>query len=249
MDMDDSEIESVKSAIVDNCRRFWREHKKAYLLSRVGLDLRGVGQYIRSVTGKNLLGFVQTDLRDLLRIEQLRRAGNIWGLFPKDAVLTDDIDSYFEFPRPEPREGGPVPRYNPRFWAAFAKPLNPGERRFISLSDLSFEDLPEAVGGTLGRLEIDRTLIASPTEPNRDKVILENIQTWIRKFGLDETRFLMRSSAGLFQQKAETSQKDAEHADVPTELEHLIEAIGNHDLPRVQLPLDIVARLLKRRRI
>jgi hypothetical protein len=246
--MDDSELEKVKSAIVEKCRNFWKERRKAYLLSKAGIDLPGVGPYIRNVTGKRLRDFIETDLSDALRLERWSRYKNISGMFPKDAVLTDEIDSYFEFLTPEPREGQPVPRYNPSFWAAFVKPLQPGQRRFISIAfPIKFEDLSEDTEDA-ERLEIDRALIVSPTESDRDRIVLENIQTWLKRHKLDGSSFLMRSRPEFAHLSWDRTRMGAESPYGHSELEYLIEAVGNRDLARIHLPLDIVARLLGKRR-
>ncbi len=232
---------ALKRDIQDKCRSHWENTGKAYLLSRLGLDFPGAGQLTLAATGKKLLDFVSSEMADEVRIEQWPRHKNIWGLFPKDAELAGDLNSYFEMDHDRTAADRP-PRYIPRFWAAFAKPLDVGKRRAIDPQSAMFYEIPESSPMPADMLEIDRRLIPPTDVQDRDILILSNVESWLKEHKLEGNRFLV---SGMLAASSERT-ASVEGKRWRSELDTLIEAVGSRDLSRVNLPLDIVHKLLNR---
>lgn len=128
-----------------------------------------------------------------------------------------------------------LPRYNRRFWAAFAIPLTYNDRRYININSLDF-------GADEGALQvkgadvrpIDGKFIATADFSGGAAGIARNIECWLKEQHLDATVF-------------HAQRRGAKREVAFSLLEQMLSALDGDQLKRVILPLDVVRTLIDRR--
>jgi hypothetical protein len=89
-------------------------------------------------------------------------------------------------------------RYQPAFWAAFIKRVQPQFKRYLEIEPLlRFTDLPDSIEKTANSYEIPADLIVGldASELVEPGSVLKNIDEWLRKNGLNEDHFLVKEQA------------------------------------------------------
>lgn len=238
-------LEEFQAKVVDLCREHWQKHQKAYLDSRLGLDLSRLDIDVRGSVGMKLQPFIMQHMTDKLQIRRSPTSGEnitILGLFPLDAKLGEPLSAYFDFGPPKTK----TPRLNPRFWAAFAVPLMPGFRRFFDLKTFLFEDVPQDQPAPDDKLEIDLSNVVPESVAHRSSEIIHRIRGWLDVNKLPITDFV----AGRHLEGPHTYPPLATMEERPvsgtsrTILHALVESLNSRELARITMPLDVVAKLL-----
>jgi hypothetical protein len=133
-------------------------------------------------------------------------------------------------------------RYNSTFWAAFSKPLSDGYTRLIEFEpELHFEDV-------LNKNEIDslRKKIISADFINQSAV-LPTAKT-SQAISLKIKKWLSENNIPLDCVKAKNMDSKALKVEESKSLlEYLMLALDDSELKRIQIPLDIVAKLHRKR--
>jgi hypothetical protein len=211
-----SEIDRIKSRIDGILTDSFGRGEAAYYLSRLGALLGADRAILEKLTGVKLASFVRDNFEYEIGSEGVHN--NI--LFIKSK------------PSAGPNETLPTstPRYQPRFWAAFAVPLPEGERRFINLQTMRFGSSREdqEVEGAQVR-EIEARFIAPAATSGRASETVDRINLWLNEQGLDSAPYLI---------VRKSLRKDGR-----TLLDMVVAALGEEQLKRVQLPLDIIRTL------
>ena len=224
----DHELEKLVQRVTQK----WEERPasdRPYLLSAFGQALSTDLGAIKRLTGLNLTAFLRKHLAHLVEVVRSGEYGNVYALVPPGTGL----NMIERLPAAEPR-------FNPRFWAAFAVPPN-GARRLIDATNFSFHDddglLTEECDG---KLVLDTKLIPAETLPNRTLAVKNQIRNWISEKGLEEQHFLVKNniSRGL----ASSPLRDGQSV-----FDLLVSALDKHQLETVRLSLDVVVTLMKRR--
>ena len=231
----------LRQAIVDLCSANWEQTGKAYLLSRLGLDLSREGYDLKqALRGAKLLHFLTHDLSDVLRIEQNPDNPIEWGIFPKAAKLTRDVPSYFHREAKKPAADAVAEiQFHKAFWAAFVVPLQAGNARFIQLAPvIQFTDLADTAAVPPSSMQIepefildDESLIGRERHDRVYKAVID----WCKKHELEPQRFAASEH---------TLGHRVGHPAKGTVLHLLLRLLGPRDLARISMPLDIVSRLL-----
>jgi hypothetical protein len=232
-----TDVATVKSDILEHVDANWKQSGRPLLLSKLGSLLGAKRLEIEAMTGLKLKPFVTIHLRDDCQILENPNDANILGLVPKGVELTDDISFYFSRQAPT---GGAPPRYRPSFWAAFAKPMPPGLDRYIRMSDLRFFDQPETAPAPQGMLRVERERVPPENIVQRDVAVQLAITDWLQENSIDRTSVLVPRSAQFLSAVG----FDAGHTSL---LELLVTALDDGDLKRFDLPMDVVAKLLRAR--
>ena len=224
-----TEYDELDNRIVGLIRQHWEEEKKPLLLSQLGsLDSGRVAKGAKSLMG-SLGVYLRVRLAGKVRVLQHSTKPVVVGAIPSDVdVPASDVDRLLG----QGSEGGKgVGRYKAAFWAAFRKPLDPSERRYLHVDQpCHFRDSgDEAVAGH-GYTEIERSFIAD--QGADDTKTEESIRAWLESKGMEAQEF--------YQSRDGTS---LPHDDL---LGRLVSALDAEDLKRMTVPLDIVQKLRRR---
>lgn len=231
--------EFLKKLVADT----WSSSGKATLLSVAGMKLSQAGLWPRPGHKSNLASFIREDIPGEFLIESWPAHPLVHGLFPADTQLDrNDIGKYFV----KSSSGvGNSPRYLPRFWAAFSKPLETDCRRYIESNSLVFEDVSEEAGQERDEskdwIEVPRDCIGPPEGHGREKIIVDKIKNWSMRNGFNI------SAARIDEVSLRT--KDFKQKNIVTDslLGKFLAALNDKDLARIDMPLDVVAKLRRHR--
>jgi hypothetical protein len=128
----------------------------------------------------------------------------------------------------------PLPRYLPKFWAAFAVPLTDAHERHINLETLKFgPDVGDLQADGQDVRPIDAKYISPRDASGSASDTAARILAWLHEQHLAGDRFV------------DTRKR---HRDMDTLLDVLLKALDIEQLKRISLPLDIVKALAERRR-
>jgi hypothetical protein len=232
-----SDLDAIKDAIDAFTQDGWKATKRAVLLTHVGTHLRKLGLWPLPGPKISLSEFVRTHLAGRVRLEQAPANPLSWALFPADAELEEDKSSYFSImPRPQ-MEALAAPTYLPFFWAAFAKPIPQGMNRYIVLATQLFRDVASPDARPDGSFEVCPDDIPPENIENRAAEIVKRIKEWSNRCNVELRQF------------EDTSRPQKKKVTIPARsaLDHLLDALTDKDLVRVQMPLDVVAKLRRYR--
>lgn len=226
----------LENEIIDAVQSCWDADQKGILLSTLGLLLSNKGLWSKRPEGESLSKLIKSNLSDTLRIENHPQHRLVKGVFPKSATLTDPLIQYFDLSRKDQR----LPRYHPRFWAAFSKEIAAGNRRFLNIDTIMFEDLPgESNAPTNASVyELTPEMIPNSDVEDRNDGINASIKAWAGKNKVDLPP-LMASSRRTLEGRDRGRQISI--------LDQMLDALSEKDMVRVQMPLDIVNKLRNRR--
>lgn len=241
---------NIDANILQFCENYWKEHKKALLLSYLGSNLgrAGIENIEEWLGGRKLLEVVRDNYVEHLRIEEDPNNSGIWGVFPKDADLEGDLRTYFK--RGSVRTDSwnrPAQRFDRGLWAAFTWPLADESIRLIEFgSEVRFSDIGREAAEISGALKIDSNLIVPRSDgfdPDRYSKIRANIEAWASANNVDVFKLLQRPSRKVRRVNIEP--------DLPvsgdTALHKFLGLIDQRDLSRIEVPLDVIAGLLNKK--
>ena len=211
------EIARIRTRIHDYFSESLANGVGRYFLARLGSQLGGDRAILEKLTGKKLVAFVQEDLG--YELEREGAHGN---------VIVVKLGDQLAMPQ---RAGVAIPRYAPRFWAAFRVPLQDEDgRRFINLGTMTFGAAHDDVADNDGDVrEIDAEFIVRGDGPAEPSVIAESIERWLAQQELEQGPFLIQRKDG--------------HREERSLLDAMISALSGEQLKRVSLPLDVVKAL------
>lgn len=217
-----SEISRIKDRIASLVDQRFTAGSDIYYLSLLGNDLGSDRQLLEKLSGLKLSEFIQKECK-----YAIGRTGQHANVLYIVRPQTSDL----AIPNPKPV----FPRYISRFWAAFAIPLQEGERRLINISTLDFgsdETELRKLGPDIR--EIDAEYIAPHDASGSAAEIGRRVERWLQHQQLDPTPFIAQPRR---------PSRDAS----PSLLDQLLEALRDDQLMRVSLSLDIVRTLRERR--
>jgi hypothetical protein len=198
----------------------------------------------------SLLKQSEVDLREVLRGRTLREAlgvdgaqrfqvvsdpkrPKVWAIIPSTAPKDISLDALFS-PTKAPQDIPPstprsIPRFKRSFWAAFIRALEPGTKRYISRD--GFEDVPENEPTPIDAIAIDTKDIRSLPQGARvdTDAVFSAIRSWAERTGAKLGDYL---AVGTSQERPSLS----------------LESIDPEDMKRIMVPLDVVIKLLQRKR-
>lgn len=229
-DMTDSlQIEDIDSRITDLVERHWQEHQTPLLLSRLGNEDSGeIARLARAQDG-GLGNYVRHRLADRVRVIQHSVNPAITGIVPASMApeMVEEINALLE----KTRRGSSAetPRFHPAFWAAFRKPLDESNRRYMSIEGpIRFQESSEESQPN-GFLEVPRTHISDSAMD--DDQTLQNAENWLTDNNLRKDIYLINTE----------SKSDSSHP--RNLLDRLLFSLEPKELGRISMPLDIILKL------
>jgi hypothetical protein len=210
------EINRIRSRIEGLLTECFDRGEPVYYLSRLGAQLGADRVTLEKLTGAKLATF----LRDTFDYEIGSEGQHNNILFVKSKTAAANT----AFPPT------PAPRYQPRFWKAFAAPLPDGEHRYINLETLKFDSSRDALGADSADVhEIEARFIAPAGASGNASETIDRIGAWLKEQGLDSAPFLMTRKK---------TRRDGQSL-----LDAVLTALDGDQLKRVSLPMDIVKTL------
>ena len=214
--------------IVKSIEDHWAEHKKPLLLSQLGGKENGNVAHVAKEKSGSLKAYLENHFSDKVRVVQHSSKPQVIGALPERIANSDgnSIDELFSVPCG--RKAVAVARYHPAVWAAFRKPLDSGNERYLCVEGLiRFEDVTSELNRA-GFVKVDREFIGSmDSDP---KAIETNILHWTDKNDLDASRLQFRKP----------SERQFPSNDL---LSAILASLGAEDLRRISIPMDIVHKL------
>ncbi|MCH8489811.1 MAG: hypothetical protein LAT81_07765 [Oceanicaulis sp.] len=142
------------------------------------------------------------------------------------------------------------PRYNKTLWAAFAKPIADGGKRYLRTeAPISFHDTSDSSAYTNSKwLEVKPEFIppADVSKHERDDLILSNIERWCEENRVDISamRFPVSKTARQRDQNTGKPLRDS-IPDRTRMLRDLIEAVPEKNRGTLFLPMNVIYEFLK----
>ena len=224
-------LEELDSRIADLVEQHWQENQAPLLLSRLGSH--GGGEIARQVRaqGKGLANYLRHQLTERVRVIQHSANPTITGVVP--AGVASDTDEENDALLEKTRQGSSATasRFHPAFWAAFRKPLDESNKRYMSVeAPIRFQESSEGSRPD-GFLEVPKAYIA--TSDADDAQTSQNAEKWIADNNLRKDTYLAPAKSKL----------DSGHPQ--NLLDRVLFSLEPGDLSRISMPLDVILRLRK----
>lgn len=217
-------------------RAHWDSKGQPLLLATLGQAAIAAGINLRTTLGdRKLADFVREELAAEIQVEPSPNAPQHPQVKP--AGLNAAVG-----PNPETEGAVQGARLHRALWLAFSRPIAQGFLRRIQVEPVvRFWDAQPPLAEVAGRLPVGSDYIAPAAEalaPRlRDDVVLENIRRWMRDNALDISEFESGRSPSVASKP---------RVDPNNPLLLLIDSLDDGELKRVMLPLDVIAKLLKK---
>jgi len=214
------------------------DNGKLLLLSQIPPVLRENGIDVHeTLAGRPLLTALKLEGAGHIALVQHPIHSAVWAALPKNVADANDARTIFPLPT-TPNIAvftEDTQKFQPWFWAAFVKVLEPGRRRWLLAN--SFVD-HEAAAPQLAEnaYEVTRADIVNPgpSMPVDRVAVLKSIEAWAVRNRLELSRF-------------ELSHGNHRSQEIARAKIHLpFDSLDSDDLKRIVVPLDIVMKLLRR---
>lgn len=238
------QFNTLKEFIADLANTTYRKEGKGLLLSQVGDIISKEHPELRSVLGdRKLVQFVEEEFTDSVQILTSPENSIVKVILPASVPVNENVMQFF--PQRVPTKSlVRMPRYNRAFWAAFSYPLSEGYTRLVGLEpQVHYEDIKgDAPAATHKKVVPRGSIIDTATEPDPGKRIQrinEIINDWLKTNAVSIDIVEANVEKELASARLSGSNKGSL-------LEVLIAALDDADLKRIQMPLDVVAKLQRR---
>ena len=231
---DSPQPEDIDSQITDLVERHWQEHQTPLLLSRLGDQVSGeIARLDRleKAPSEGLGNYIRRRLADRMRVIQHSVNPTITGVLPaKMASKTvEEINALLE--KTLRGSSAAKSRFHPAFWAAFRKPLNESNRRYMSIEEpIRFQESSEESHPS-GFLEVPGSYISNSAMD--DDQTLQNAENWLTDHNLRKDIYLIDAKS-----KPDLSRPR-------NLLDRLLFSLEPKELSRISMPLDIILKLRK----
>lgn len=236
------DTEALKVFLLQHVREHYQHVTGDLLLANLGWAVNKQHPELRAVLGRQKVGqFIKLHMGDALEV--LPDPENptvvyvyLKGETPPAPATAQSVASY-------PAGSIKARKYAHAVVLAFARPIASGFKRFLVLSDNSiyYRDLIEGSETPSDGFEIDSKLIvqtrAESVDADAPSTLDERIDQWLSMHGLPVARVLEQPIVALA--------KKARHGSL---LDQLLASLTDVERKRVQLPLDIVAKLQNTRK-
>ena len=237
----DDPLNILKEFITELANITYKEDGEGLLLSRVGEIISQQRPELRDALGsKKLAEFIEQELSESVHILMSPENHIVRVILPAGVVVKDDPMQFFP-KRSTERASANEPRYSRAFWAAFTRPLAEGYTRLVGFDpQVHYEDITGDVPPTTTKKVVPNDSIVDevkePVPAKRVNRINEKVNDWLA--ANDVPVDIVEARSGK------------EHASIRTTeshkgslLEVLLATLGDTDLKRIQMPLDVVAKL------
>ncbi|MNN27977.1 hypothetical protein D3C81_1415300 [compost metagenome] len=222
--------EELNDIIRKKVETWFNQSGQGLFLSTLGLDLsKNCHGFRELLDGRKLAEYIQTEMQDTVNIIEHSTNRLIKIVVPVQRGETTEGASEPELS--VANEG--IPRYKRGVWLAFTRPIIDGQKRVIKLvSSPFFKDVPSCDEVPEGFVAIANEKISQGERTA--STVHKNIQAW-----LSENRL-----TPAIAEMGDTNEFE-KNASGTSILERMLSVLNESELKRVQLPLDIVNKLLK----
>ena len=214
----DAEVTRITTRIAALIEEHFRSGAESLFLSRLGVLLGDDRIRLERLTGEKLSQFIRNNFS--YEIGAGGQKSNV--LFLVKPGMSAET----------PPSSKQIPRYSPRFWAAFAVPLAENEQRYVNLESLVFGPDAATLGAPDYVFPIPTEYIAPRNASGSAADTAARIERWLETHRLEAERFLA---------------KRKHPQEYRSLLDALLHALDGDELKRVSLPLDIVKTLSERK--
>lgn len=235
----------LKKFIFDLASATYEKGQKGLLLSRVGEIISKEHPELRgALGGRKLVEFIEKELADSVRIHTSPENRIVKIILPATVSVNGDVMNFIPVRADVSNLAVSPPRYNRAFWAAFSHTLTPGHTRLVGFEpQVHFEDIDGGAPAETSKKVIPPTSITDiAIEPNSAKrihIINEKISGWLQENNVNVDAVLAKT-------ENEQSSTKISGLHKRSMLDLLLDALDDDELKRIQLPLDIVAKLNRR---
>ena len=236
-------LNALKEFIVEHTNKAFEKGRTGLLLSQIGTLIAKESPQLRNSLGsRKLADFIAEEMAYTIKIVSHPEDSKLRIALPATEQANDNIMSFFP-KRNATSSAKDIPRYNRVFWAAFSQPLSEGYTRSIEFKpELRFEDIMGVPSATNTNKTISSDFIlnqasntgSSPAQ--RSLQIATNIKKWLLENGVPLDLVIAQN----VDSRVTGSHKESL-------LEILMEALDESELKRIQIPLDIAAKLHRKR--
>lgn len=237
-------LNALKEFIVELTQKTFENEGTGVYLSQIGTLIAKDSPQLRdSLDGRKLADFIAEEMTDAIQIIPLSKSSNLKIALPITVQVNDNIMEFIPKRNATTSSAMETPRYNSAFWAAFSQPLPDGYTRLIEFEpELRFEDIKGEPSPTSTKKKVSPDFIITQaqvtelTPAQRSTLIARKIKNWLleNEVGFDLVK------AQIMDAKVSGSRKESL-------LEVLIAALDESELKRIQIPLDVVAKLHRKR--
>ena len=237
----DEQLSILKEFIAELAKTNYSKEGKGLLLSQVGDIVSKKHPELRNVLGsRKLVGFIETELADSVQILTSPENHIVKVILPANVMVNEDVLQFFP-KRDAASSSVKKTRYNRAFWAAFSHPLANGNTRLVGFEpQVNYEDIAGgAPPATIKKIITPDLVIDEIKEPDpakRVQRINEIISHWLQTNAVSVDIVEAKTEKGHVFTSVSGSQKGSL-------LEVLLAALDDTDLKRIQMPLDVVAKL------
>jgi hypothetical protein len=218
---------SFQQFIVDEVNRHWQAKSEPLLLSKLGQAATSRGFVLhQELDGLKLSQFIHQNLGDEIEVFSPNSSGILLEARPKQPVAVD-------IPAIVDRTSLPPATFNRAIQAAFERPLADQVERWIRTAPtVHYLDLPTSENAPAAYKKLERQYLSSAQDGGPSTDFYERIKLWIHDQGLDINDFTHKPSSNT--------------EGAPSLLAQLMESLTESELKRISLPLDIVAKLMRK---
>jgi hypothetical protein len=237
-------LNALKKFIVELTKKAFENEGTGIYLSQIGTLIAKDSPQLRdSLGGRKLADFIAVEMTDAIQIIPLPENSKLKIALPVTVQVNDNIMRFIPKRNAATSSAMETPRYNSAFWAAFSQPLPEGCTRLIEFEpELRFEDIMGESSVTSTKKKVSPDLIITQaqvtelTPAQRSIHIASKIKSWLfeNEVGFDLVK------AQIMDAKVSGSRKESL-------LEVLIATLDESELKRIQIPLDIIAKLHRKR--
>ncbi len=218
--------DDLNRRIIRSVTEYWETNRVPLLLSRLGLQDDGEISKLTRQYSSSLREYLERHLSDQVRVVQHQSKSQLVGAIPMGVDLLEEGGGDILLEKTQSKTANTVLRFHPAFWAAFRKPIDKCESRFISIHEpVRFRDSASAEKPD-GFVEIQREYIVGPEADSNH--VQQAAQDWLDRSGIESRIYL---SSG----KSTEQPRDL--------LDRLLDTLETSELERVTMPLDVVSKL------
>lgn len=267
----EDDIEATAKKIDEVVRDHWNREQKAVQLSALGQAVPGYREF-----GLSLSKFIQAYVSDRLKVIAHPHLDGVLAVIPMSAEIPSDIQMLFANRESGSASETAFPshkRFSRDFWLAFARPLHDARRRWILLRQSEEDEIDgysigEGTTGVVipdGAVEIPSSYTAGTDilpVPLHIQRVHGCIDKWLQENHLSDAPFLdsggkihieSRTLAGRVSAVYNNRRVGASTSFEPNagvsdlrRLAHALDVIEQSDQSRIMVPLDILAKILRR---
>lgn len=257
--------EQALALVEKKVRDHWQQYGKAITLQALGSVVnQEIGRgAIKALFPYGLKVLIAHRFHDKFKLVQHPDSRETIAVIPKEVSVPTDLRMLFVPSQSKVETQAPIlstistsdarapyVRYKRAFWGAFAKPVPDGFRRFVILSpSVKFEDRLSTLQPPSDGVEVDAEMVPVPElpEPGRTKVVYDNIEKWLARHStIDRSILIDDAPRPVAPDSVDAPSGTSMPKSSLAVFRDALELIDPQDLARIQVPADVLLRLLRK---